>query len=255
MDKELTQRRYMQYLGGKSKIRKEVSTFLESQRKLNQTYFEPFVGGGWILQEMSGKRIASDGNKALVSMYIALQNGWVPPDFVSEDEWRLHRETKNVTDNPMQAFARLGCGFGGDWNGGYARSTDQRCYAAVSKRSLLKQLPLIQDTEFIHGMFTDHTPKNMLVYCDPPYADTTQYGAFSGFDTELFWNHMRQWVTDGNTVVVSEYKAPSDWVCVSEFKSRMGLTTKGGKRVNRDEKLFMHISQVNNSIKGDTCGI
>lgn len=59
----------MQYLGGKSKIRKEVSKFLETVRKDNQTYFEPFVGGGWILQEMSGKRIASDGNKALITMY------------------------------------------------------------------------------------------------------------------------------------------------------------------------------------------
>ena len=50
-------------------------------------YFEPFVGGGWVLQEMSGDRIASDGNKALIAMYQALQDGWIPPDFVSEDEY------------------------------------------------------------------------------------------------------------------------------------------------------------------------
>lgn len=78
----------MQYLGGKSKIRKELSKFLESVRSSDQTYFEPFVGGGWVLQEMAGKRIASDGNKALIAMYQALQDGWIPPDFVSEDEYK-----------------------------------------------------------------------------------------------------------------------------------------------------------------------
>lgn len=51
----------MQYLGGKSKTRKQISAFLESVRKPDQTYFEPFVGGAWVLQEMRGKRIASDG--------------------------------------------------------------------------------------------------------------------------------------------------------------------------------------------------
>ena len=32
----------MQYLGGKSKIRKQIAAFLESLRKPNQVYFEPF---------------------------------------------------------------------------------------------------------------------------------------------------------------------------------------------------------------------
>ena len=56
----------MQYLGGKSKIRKHIASFLESVRKPEQIYFEPFCGGAWVLQEMTGKRTASDGNKALI---------------------------------------------------------------------------------------------------------------------------------------------------------------------------------------------
>lgn len=234
----------MRYLGGKSKIRKQVSKFLESVRKVDQVYFEPFTGGGWILQEMSGRRIASDGNVALVAMYKALQEGWVPPEFVSEDEWRQWRQHKEVVAEPMMAFCRFGCGFGGDWNGGYARSEGKTCYAATSKRSLLKQLPMIKDVEFVYGLYQEHSPKNMLVYCDPPYANTTQYGAFDGFDHEAFWETMRQWVASGNTVVVSEYEAPEDFICVREFVSQMGLsvgdTTNRPKRI---EKLFMHKSQ------------
>lgn len=233
----------MQYLGGKSKIRKELSKFLEGVRLEGQTYFEPFCGGGWVLQEMSGERIASDGNKALIAMYQALQDGWIPPDFVSEDEWRKWRQTKEVAAEPMMAFTRFGCGFGGDWNGGYARSEGKSCYAATSKRSLLKQLPLIQEVEFVQGLYQEHSPEGMLVYCDPPYANTTQYGAFDEFDHVEFWNNMREW-TLSNTVVVSEYEAPDDFVCVREFVSQMGLSV-GDKetRPKRIERVFMHKDQ------------
>lgn len=125
-------------MGGKNRIRKQVAPYLESIRKHDQIYFEPFVGGGWILQEISGKRIASDGNDALIAMYKALQDGWIPPDYVSEEEWRKYRKMDKPIKDPMMAFCRFGCGFGGDWMGGYARSADKDCYAKTSKNSLLK---------------------------------------------------------------------------------------------------------------------
>lgn len=232
----------MQYLGGKSKIRKELSKFLESVRSSDQTYFEPFVGGGWVLQEMAGKRIASDGNKALIAMYQALQDGWIPPDFVSEDEYKQVK-LACCTNDPLYAFCGFGVSFAGKWFGGYARSEGKTCYAATSKRSLLKQLPLIRDVEFIQGLYTEHEPKGMLVYCDPPYANTTQYGAFDGFDHKVFWDKMREWARC-NTVVVSEYEAPDDFVCVEEFVSQMGMSV-GDKetRPKRVEKVFMQKDQ------------
>jgi DNA adenine methylase len=105
----------MQYLGGKSKIRKEVSSFLESIRKPNQVYLEPFVGGGWVLQEMTGERIASDGNIALIAMYKALQDGWIPPNEVSEELYRTYLVKSKTPDNsdPLTAFIGFGCSFGG----------------------------------------------------------------------------------------------------------------------------------------------
>ena len=233
----------MQYLGGKSKIRKQIAAFLESLRKPNQVYFEPFVGGGWVLQEMSGKRVASDGNLALITMYKALQDGWIPPDFVSEDEYN---QVKLDCDknSPMLAFCGFGCSFAGKWFGGYARSEGKDCYAATSKRSLMKQLPLIKDVEFVQGLYNEHSPEGMLIYCDPPYSNTTQYGAFSGFDHVAFWEKMREWSLN-NTVVISEYTAPDDFVCVKEMTSQMGLSV-GDKnsRPKRIEKLFMHNSQI-----------
>ena len=226
----------MQYLGGKSKIRKQIASFLESIRKKDQPYLEPFVGGGWILQEMSGERYASDGNVALITMYQALNNGWEPPDFVSEDDYKEAMLNRDMS-NPITAFCGFGCSFGGKWFGGYARSEGKNCYAATSKRSLMKQLPMIRDVHFTSGDYRQRTPKGMLVYCDPPYTDTTSYGAFDGFDSDGFWQTMRVW-SSNNTVVISEYKAPDDFICMLEIGSRMGLTA-GGERPIRTEKLFM----------------
>lgn len=227
----------MRYLGGKSKIRKQISAFLESVRKPDQTYFEPFVGGAWVLQEMTGKRIASDGNKALIAMYKALQTGWIPPTFVSEEEYQQVRKANNPAD-PMTIFCGIGCSFAGKLWGGYARSEGKTCYAQTSKNSLLKQLPLIKDVDFQYGLFHEHNPENMLVYCDPPYEGTTQYGAFKSFDHTFFWNTMREW-SKKNTVIISEYKAPEDFKCVAEFNSQMGMTT-GKERPVRVERLFVY---------------
>lgn len=227
----------MRYLGGKFKIRKQVSSFLESVRKPGQIYFEPFVGGAWVLQEMTGKRIASDGNKALVAMYKALQNGWIPPTFVSEEEYQQVRKANNPAD-PMTIFCGIGCSFAGKLWGGYARSDGKTCYAQTSHNSLMKQLPKIKDVKFIDGLFHEHKPEGMLVYCDPPYQGTTQYGAFDSFDHALFWQTMREW-SKNNTVVVSEYNSPKDFKCVAQFGSRMGMTT-GNARPVRTESLFMY---------------
>lgn len=224
----------MQYLGGKSKIRKEIARFLESVRE-GRDYLEPFVGGGWVLQEMTGRRTASDGNAALIAMYRALQHGWEPPDFVSESEYIKARSLSD--DLPMKAFIGFGCSFAGKWFGGYARSDNKTCYAVTSKRSLMKQLPLIQDVQFTACDYREHKPVNMLVYCDPPYANTTSYSAFNEFNHNTFWETMRQW-SASNMVVISEYSAPDDFICVAEFKSRMGMTA-GDSRPIRSEKLFM----------------
>lgn len=233
----------VRYLGGKSKIRKQVAAFLESKRVPGQLYFEPFVGGGWVLQEMSGWRVAADGNAALIALYQALQCGWEPPEFVGEDEYAACKARMDVSD-PVTAFCAFGVSFAGKWFGGYARS-GKTCYAATTKRSLLKQLPAIADVTFSHGMFHQWQPRNALVYCDPPYANTTEYGAFGGFDHNLFWQTMREWVAAGNTVIVSEYSAPPDFPCVHEMHSQMGLTSgDAGGRTKRVERMFMHHSQI-----------
>ena len=225
----------MQYLGGKSKTRKQISAFLESVRK-GRDYFEPFVGGAWVLQEMSGKRIASDGCYPLIAMYKDLQSGWIPPESLSEEEYQALKNDA-YPYNGMRAFAGFGCSYSGKWFSGYARSV-ARNYCANAKNSLLKQVPAIKDVLFLYGEYQVHSPCEQLVYCDPPYRGTTQYGAFSGFDHELFWETMREW-SKNNTVIISEYNAPSDFKCVLEIQTKTDMRVAGSKE-KRTERLFMY---------------
>lgn len=64
-------------------------------------------------------------------------------------------------------------------------------------------------------------------------------GGCPPFDHALFWDVMRFWSLS-STVVVSEYSAPDDFVCIAEFPSKMGLRVgKDGEQPSRTERLFM----------------
>jgi len=224
----------MMYLGGKSRLAKPIAEFLESVR-CGMPYFEPFVGGGWVLQEMSGVREACDAHPALIAMYQALQKGWLPPERITEEEYAAARTLPD--SDPLKAFVGFGCSFGGKWFGGYARG-GVCSYAATTRRSLLRQLPKIKDVRFHDARsYATFNPHMRLIYCDPPYAGTTGYSQ-GAFDSAAFWNCVREWSL-GNLVVVSEYAAPPDFVCVKEYPTTLRLRSKDG-RAPRTEKLFMH---------------
>lgn len=228
----------MQYLGGKSRIAKQVCAVLEPLRN-GRAYREPFVGAGWVLQRMNGVRYASDACESLIRMYLALQAGWVPPDTLSEEEYQRLSKARDPTD-PMTAFAGFGCSFGGKYFGGMARS-GMRNYASNARNGLLKFAPRVQNVKFV---CTDYIllslPGNELIYCDPPYEGTTSYAGGGTFDSMSFWETMREWSVE-NSVVISEYKAPEDFRCIAEFQTNLDMRSKNGKE-ERTERLFMHRS-------------
>jgi DNA adenine methylase len=233
----------MQYLGGKSRTYKEICAFLEAVRKPNQPFVEPFCGACWITQGMTGTRYAADANEALIAMWKALQQGWEPPSELSEDAYVVLKTAQDLKD-PITAFAGFGCSFGGKWFGGYARS-NERNYASNARNSIVKKRTELQNVKFSHRSYDDVLVKDCLIYCDPPYASTTGYGAVGQFDSDKFWQTVRNWINSGNTVVVSEYVAPDDFICVKSIVTKTDMHTKSGKEP-RIEKLFMHESQIQN---------
>ena len=80
-----------------------------------------------------------------------------------------------------------------------------------------------------------YIPENSVIYCDPPYENTTKY--VGSFDSSAFWNWCRIKASEGLTVFVSEYNAPDDFECVWSKSVCSSLTKDTGSKV-AIERLF-----------------
>lgn len=229
----------MQYFGGKAKISKYIVPFLESVRKEDQIFVEPFCGGCNIVSKMSGQREAYDFNRYLIELYRAVQNGYELPDTLSEEQYKYIKEHKDE-NMALTGFAGFGCSFAGKWFGGYARGHGgKKGYADTSKRSLLRKMSTISDVKFDWADYKILSFNNCLIYCDPPYKNTTKFTGTPDFDTDEFWNVMREW-SKNNDVYISEYEAPDDFKCVLEIKTTTDIRNKNNKMEKRLEKLFKY---------------
>lgn len=178
-------------------------------------------------------RSASDACKPLIELYKALQKGWIPPAEVSEADYQNARDGK--CEPHLQAFIGFGCSFAGKWFGGYARS-GKRNYAANARNSLLRKMQGLQSVTFTHADYREIEPKNWLVYCDPPYEGTTQYGAVDGFNWVEFWETIRKWSMN-NKVFISSYRAPEDFEVAMQWTTKLDIRSGNGKEP-RIERVF-----------------
>ena len=226
----------MQYFGGKQRISKQIVEVLNEYRKGNQPLVEPFVGGCNIISKMSGERYCYDINEYLIEMYKAVQNGWTPPAIITEEEYDYIRNNKDK-DKPLTGFVGIGCSYSGKWFGGYARNKTGRNYCLNAHNSILKQLNDIRDIKFDCKDYKELEFDDCLIYCDPPYKDTTKYPIIGEFNTEEFWNVMRNW-SKNNIVIISEYEAPYDFECIKEIHTKTDIRNSDGKRESRVERLF-----------------
>lgn len=232
----------MKYLGGKSKTANQIAAYLNQIRQPNQPYWEPFVGAGWILERIKGQPIyASDANPHLIELWRAVQSGWMPPELVTEDDYR--QAMAGEFTNAMTAFIGFGCSYGGKWFAGYARNekgVSDPTIARTAKNSLLHKSNRTENgVHYFYANFLEcYVPAyGCLIYCDPPYEGTTGYGAVGQFDSGAFWERVRWLENHGHTVVVSEYNAPDDFSCVLEMPTKTDMHTKDGKAPHI-EKLF-----------------
>lgn len=230
----------MKYMGSKARFSKDILPIILHDRKDGQWYVEPFCGGANVIDKVDGKRLGSDINPYVIELLTALSNGWVPPENVSEIEYRVAKE--KLALDPITAFIGFGCSFGGKFFGGYARGKNSsgswRNYASETKRNLLEQAPRLKGVNFRCGSYSDlEIPSNSIIYCDPPYEGTTKY-ATSCLDYIKFWQWCRDKSDEGHTVYVSEYNAPGDFECVWEKKTHANFDSGRSGGSERVERLF-----------------
>jgi len=233
----------MQYFGGKQRIAKNLVEIIGPVAKSRGVYVEPFVGSAAVMSVIEAPiRIGADSNIALITLWRALSNGWEPPQAVSEN---MYADTKNRNDSfdPLTAFIGFGCSFAGKWFGGYARNGENRNYAVSATNSLRKKMFGLSGVSWIACDYEScPTPDRCVIYCDPPYQGTTQYGgAPEPFNWNRFWNFCRQKSREGHIVFVSEYAGPSDFICVAEIQTKLDIRDANGARPPRIEKLFTNM--------------
>lgn len=227
----------MRYLGGKQRVARSLVKHMVVGRR--EIYWEPFCGAASVAVELGHPApVLSDANEALITMWQHIQKGWEPPSEVSEDMYNTVRDTQDPHD-PLTAFVGIGCSFAGKWFGGYARGGAGRNYATNARNSLLRKMKRLQGAVFVHADYTDlEPPRPSIIYCDPPYMDTTGY-VTGHFDHAAFWDWCRKRHSEGHRVYVSEYAAPRDFACIAQIPTKLDMRDGTGGQPPRVEKLFV----------------
>jgi DNA adenine methylase len=245
----------VKYLGGKSRLGKRIAEIIRAEVG-SRPFWDPFCGGLASARALiagadaSEPCLISDVNPALIAMYQAVADGWPPPETLSREEYDRARTLPD--SDPLKAFAGFASSWGGKWFAGYAapedrvvRSGSRTGYRVVTNPADIGARAVRRDVLalrlrgaiFARLDFLEVAPEPcpLVIYCDPPYVETTGYAAVGAFDYDRFRSRVREWARF-TPVFVSEYTGSTGWERVAEFPR----TTKGlhSGRVEKAETLF-----------------
>ena len=235
----------MRYFGGKQRISKELSNFLNNNLKDGQPFVDLFCGACNIVSKIDSNRlrIANDKHKYLIAMWKSLQQGREMPNSISEEQYKYIRDHKDE-DMALTGFVGFGLSYSGKWFGGYCRNKDNRNYCLNAKNSNNKILPYIMDVDFKCCDYKDiDIPVGAMVYCDIPYKGSTQYDKkeVGYFNHDKFYEWVR---TNSNKydIYISEYKenVPDDFSIVWECNSKKDIRNGKNKREDTVEVLIKY---------------
>lgn len=228
----------MQYIGGKQKIGKHIAKFIQDNYAFN-TYIEPFCGVCGVMVHVEAEtKVGIDSYKGLIAL---LKSNSELPDTLTREQYYHMKENKESYPLDIQTFVAHASAFGGDFWKGYSNSVDngKRNYLKGGRNSILKIKSKIADTRLYSEDYTsaiNHIEGTTLIYCDPPYKNTTSPGNRTKFNHEEFWSWVRE-TSKLCTVLVSELEAPEDFEVVWSKGIRTDMQCGAQKRV-RAEKIF-----------------
>lgn len=244
----------MVYLGSKNKISKYIVPIIQSYiNECTEGYLEPFVGGANIIDKIShSNRIGYDIHEYLIELLnYAKDNSDKIPSNISYEEYCNVRDNKCSYPKWYVGLVGFCCTFSAKWFQGYAKANDTRNRQNEMIRNLIKQSHSLKDITFKCVDYKDIKDiKNYVIYCDKPYESITTYNGCGKFDHDLFWNWARK-MSVNNIVLVSEYNAPNDFVCIWEKEVTTNINhCKNEKNKNdRIERLYIYETNYKNNYK------
>lgn len=244
----------MKYMGSKSRIAKDIVPILQKCIDVTGShyYIEPFVGGANIIDKINcDYKYGYDNNRYLIALLKHVQDGGKLSEDVSREMFNDVKKNKlNYEPWLVGCVAYLASYCAKGFGGGYARPNEKtgRNFYQEAKRNLEKQTTKLLPKKigavdkglcFVWGDYKDipdgFSPQ--VIYCDPPYANSQQYSK-EKFDSENFWNWVREKSWMGHYVFVSEREAPEDFECIWEGKVQQMLNNTA-RTENCSEKLFI----------------
>ena len=228
----------MRYMGSKNRIAKHLLPIILAERKPDQWWVEPFVGGGNMIDKVDGNRLGSDINKYIIKALTLVRDNpeKIPLNNQEYTEEMFNKAKTSDLSNPIDCFAMFQYSFGSIFKASWARNKLGTDYVEQGVQNVLKQSKGLQGVILKSESYLDLTiPERSLIYCDPPYRDTTGYKNGCEFDHDQFWQWCRDKTKEGHTVFVSEYSAPSDFICVWQKDIR---NTLGDNSSINTERLF-----------------
>lgn len=251
------------YWGGKYRIGKDISLVMlkeiEQSSGEYKAYWEPFVGMGGVMRHMvrpmrilGATVYGTDLNPALIAMwqYIKKGNNFNFAVHLKEKELQRLKETKQAC-SALHGFVGHSCGYFGIYFSGRLKFPDwqKSLLSAVKRIELIRPemtYPQYANVDFFK-IASVYTPRNTIVYLDPPYKMDLQatkaqvWAVESKFSNQEFWNIAERWSDPrlGNLVFVSETQAPPHWKCIWAKIAKNGVP-QTHQPLQRVEKLFCY---------------
>lgn len=236
-------------MGSKSRIAKYILPIILKDRKPDQWYVEPFVGGANMIDKVDGNRLGADSNHFVIDALVMIRDNIesIPKsnNEFTEQDYKNCRSDHSFSCG-LVGYAGIAFSFGAKWFGGWSRGKNSkgepRDYVAEQYRAAVKQNKKLQGCNLLPVSYLDlKVPDKSIIYCDSPYKGTTQYK--DKFDHDEYWSWCREQVKKGHKVFISEYDAPSDFTCVWQQELNCSVAKEGGHK-KATEKLFVHNSQI-----------
>lgn len=239
----------MKYVGSKTRLSKEltpiIQSYIDNMPNCNG-YWEPFVGGANMIDKIRCfYKCGSDSHPYLIALLKHIQKTTNDlPDTITKEEYDAIRANPDAYPNWYVGLVGFCASYNGKWFGGYANGVKTkigtvRNYTDEAIRNLIKQASSLKDIAFECRDFSKYTlddADKVVIYCDPPYRDTTKY-ATGGFDYDRFYAWCKE-MSKRNTVLISEYWMPEDgFECIWEGKLK--CTLDKASRSDKTEKLFI----------------
>ncbi len=236
----------MKYIGSKNKHAKEILQFVLKNRKFNQYYVEPFIGGANIIDKVQNPRIGNDNNHYLIALLQKLQEDWLPPKEITEEDYYEIKENQLYCSDALLGYVGFQLSYGAKWFSGYRKDSEGfRNYSLEAFNNVANQAPLLKGIQLFCSDYRElEIPDNSIIYCDPPYENTINYQNES-FDHKIFWDWCRTKIKEGHSVFISEYSAPDDFVNLWGKTVCSSLSKNTGSK-REIEKLFIHETQIDN---------